>query len=387
MDTTNREAGDPRSPLGALADGRRRRLLVILEDRGGQIDEAMLARDLAARERGCAPDDVPETAVTTHRLDLDHVHLPALAAADLVDRDRRAETLQTTDHPAFDDPAFPAVVEVDAPGWDAVLSALADARRRTVLAVLRRGSDPMVLEDVVRAVADRVTATGVARSLESLRSSLHHVHLPALDDAGLVGYDADAGTVAYRGHSELDEAWLDVAPGDPPRPILPAARRADDVWRLAGRSQINARGRSLCEAADEELFVMVTAPGHLEEACVDGIRDAVDRGVDVYVGSQVAAVRDRLRREVPGATRLTLQRDWLDPVEGSATVGRLVMADRSAVMVATRGVRPDPGGRAETALTATGDDNALVLLLSELLGSRLDQVGAQDEDPAPGIPL
>jgi len=55
----------------------------------------------------------------------------------------------------------------------------------------------------------------------------------------------------------------------------------------------------------------VTTNSLLEAACGRKIRAAIDSGVDVYVGSQTPAVRDLIRREVPGATVWEPSRGWL----------------------------------------------------------------------------
>ena len=47
---------------------------------------------------------------------------------------------------------------------------------------------------------------------------------------------------------------------------------------------------------------MVTTDGLLEDDCITGLRNAVARGMDVYVGSQTQAVRDLIRQEIPGVT-------------------------------------------------------------------------------------
>lgn len=76
---------------------------------------------------------------------------------------------------------------------DDVLRALTDERRQIALEYLRESDGPVELEDIAARVADRVD-----RDERVLRTDLHHVHLPVLDAAGLVEYDA-AGHVASLG--------------------------------------------------------------------------------------------------------------------------------------------------------------------------------------------
>ncbi|WP_135362612.1 DUF7344 domain-containing protein [Halosimplex halophilum] len=89
---------------------------------------------------------------------------------------------------------------------DTAFELLADRRRRAVIEVLRtapRGA--LELPALVEAVA---TECGV--DADALRSTLHHQHLPKLDEAGIVDFDREEGVVSYDPHP-LVERCLDVA--------------------------------------------------------------------------------------------------------------------------------------------------------------------------------
>lgn len=70
----------------------------------------------------------------------------------------------------------------------------ASPRRRNVLAVLHRATPPFSLDELVFDVAalEGATVSGPLSDAErrSLKISLHHNHLPKLDEAGVVDYDA-----------------------------------------------------------------------------------------------------------------------------------------------------------------------------------------------------
>ncbi|MFC4246580.1 hypothetical protein ACFOZ7_06165 [Natribaculum luteum] len=73
---------------------------------------------------------------------------------------------------------------------------LSSPRRRTILAVLEAGDASSVSELVTCLLAER----GLDEDASALRRraavSLVHVHLPWLDDRGLVDWDCETGTVA-----------------------------------------------------------------------------------------------------------------------------------------------------------------------------------------------
>lgn len=78
---------------------------------------------------------------------------------------------------------------------DALVALLGNTRRRFVLRYLQLRDAPVPIEELTEAVArwecddlDEITS----HLIECIRASLHHVHLPKLDDAGLVRYDPAA---------------------------------------------------------------------------------------------------------------------------------------------------------------------------------------------------
>ncbi|WP_101294626.1 DUF7344 domain-containing protein [Halegenticoccus soli] len=405
------EGASGRDLFGAVASHRRRRVLALLTDRTSPVPLADLATQLVARE-----EDKELLAVTREEqrralVDLAQTQLPKLEDAGLVARDAERRTVAATDHPAFRDPAFAAAVDTHDPSWDPALSALANPRRRAVLSVLRRRREPVDRRELAALVAartgDRSEVSEGSKSEEAEREgagseetrcptederhrilvSLHHVHLPKLRRAGIVEYDAERETVAYRGHPALTERWLDAEPGESPRTAPSAEGRSDEIRTIEGREDVVAHGQSLFDRADEELFLMITTDGLLEEECIARLEDAVDRGVDVYLGSQTPEVRDLVRERTPDVTIWEPQTDWLNLPPTRERVGRLVFVDREALMLGTLGEEGAAGVPRETAIAGEGADNAFVVLMREMLGPRLDHLDAQSEDFLSQIPL
>ncbi len=73
---------------------------------------------------------------------------------------------------------------------------LSSALRRDVLAVLRDRRSPIGLDEIAEAVREEAaSASETPSDPEKTRVALHHVHLPKLDDAGVVSYDPGTKTV------------------------------------------------------------------------------------------------------------------------------------------------------------------------------------------------
>lgn len=105
-----------------------------------------------------------------------------------------------------------------------LLEALAHARRRSVCEVLATADREFLpLEELSERVASRRHdgADGPAEP-RAVRIELHHVHLPKLDEAGLLEYDHETNTVYY----ESDPVVESIADGAEP---LEAARAGADA--------------------------------------------------------------------------------------------------------------------------------------------------------------
>ncbi|MHB9288343.1 hypothetical protein ACKVMT_15040 [Halobacteriales archaeon Cl-PHB] len=70
---------------------------------------------------------------------------------------------------------------------------LADDRRRATIEVLAERAEPMDLVDLAATVRSR--DDGGETTDQRIEASLHHRHLPLLDDLGLVEHDAEANRV------------------------------------------------------------------------------------------------------------------------------------------------------------------------------------------------
>ncbi len=79
-----------------------------------------------------------------------------------------------------------------------ILGLLANERRRAVVAVFEDAEDDWCsVDDLCRRVGKRTNT-----SPETVAMELHHVHLPQLEDCGVIEYDAASESVRYY-HCEL----------------------------------------------------------------------------------------------------------------------------------------------------------------------------------------
>lgn len=93
---------------------------------------------------------------------------------------------------------------------DAILELLSHRERRKVLEYLvQTTADTVQVEELLEYLAeDEADRTGGSPSRARFETSLYHLHLPKLADAGIVDYDPRTQQVRYYGKSQLEE-WLE----------------------------------------------------------------------------------------------------------------------------------------------------------------------------------
>ena len=186
----------------ALTDGTRRQIVRFLRERSGSVSEATLAEGLAGESDDQHADDDSASTVRQLRVELRHVHLPKLAESGLVIWDDQSDSVTLSQHPAYDTTGLPDLLT--AGEHDSLPSALADEQRRAVLAIVESESGPAHRADLARELAAREAGTTPTQTaVDDAAVSLHHRHLPKLEEAGLIEYDANDGTIVYAGPSEV----------------------------------------------------------------------------------------------------------------------------------------------------------------------------------------
>lgn len=200
--------------LSECASPERRIVLETLSETGPIALES-LAEHLVARRRGIPIAEVPDDAHERAVVGLYHTHLQRLSDAGFVEHDGDGEEATVALASAVDADRVRELIETGEGNWTALDVLLSADRRRHVVSLLTTAERTLPLDELAEAVAvlerGDVDEPG-ADDLDSVRISLHHVHLPRLDDAGVVDYDPDERTVEI---ASLPEVYRDVvAVGD-----------------------------------------------------------------------------------------------------------------------------------------------------------------------------
>lgn len=269
---------------------------------------------------------------------------------------------------------------------------LTDSRNRTILTILNNEGSSLHVKDLAERLVSRdvtvVRSATYEDQLERVLISLHHDRLPRLTEADLIAYDTEKNIATYRESPTLIEEWQDGTILDALEGHLRTNHEADEeqIGTITGRESVIRYGRQLADESEEELFCMYVSPDLLEEKCIWHGKNALDRGVHMYMGTQNQTVRDLTRKHLPEATIWEPQLDLLN-TSTHPRIGRLVLVDRRKVMLAVlEEPKADGIHSEETALVGEGEDHPLVVLVRELLGSRLDHLDYQSNEFRSGLP-
>lgn len=153
-----------------------------------------------------------------------------------------------------------------------------------------------------------------------------------------------------------------------------------------GNSQQYHQKRSGTDTHHTLLTLPTVSPEGFQQSqdnCYRQAEHAIDRGVDVVLGSPNDELRAALSDRFPEATIWTPSLDWQTLEQHGTQLSRLVMADRNIVMLAS--LQEDDDEYVETAIWGEDATSELLVLCRELIGSQLDAMATSDDAPEPPL--
>ncbi|WP_339106262.1 ArsR family transcriptional regulator [Haloterrigena salinisoli] len=264
-----------------------------------------------------------------------------------------------------------------------LLRLLTDTTNRAVLTLLTDTSHGLSVSEIAEQLVSEDD-----ENIEQTVISLHHNHLPRLDEAGLINYDRDENIVTGANYLTSDVEWMDLDVLDDLLSQFRSGHRTDEstVGRLEGREEVYDYCRGLADNAEDELFLIYASNELLDEECLPYAERAIKRGVELHAGTKSRDARDFFRDRLPEATIWDPQMDWMYEQSNYPKVSRLIVADRAEVVVGLWDEAAD-GTRTEIAMVGEGTTNPLVVLTRELLGPRLDHLDYQSDEFLGNLPF
>lgn len=146
-----------------------------------------------------------------------------------------------------------------------------------------------------------------------------------------------------------------------------------EVWSLADPVAIETRTEQLIERAEEEILLLLGDQQVLWDGLSKQLRQALERDLDVVVGTASDPLQSRLGSSLPEEVVYRSELQWLDGVEFSTVaVGRLLLVDGTALLASS--LLQSSGETREQAVYGTGRSNGLVVVFRRLLSQELDLI-------------
>ncbi|WP_435070299.1 TrmB family transcriptional regulator [Haloplanus sp. C73] len=146
---------------------------------------------------------------------------------------------------------------------------------------------------------------------------------------------------------------------------------AGEVWSMEGEAAVTERLVTLLADAETEVLFAVAVDELLSDDLIDALSAAVDRGVDVVVGSPSEDIRERLHEAVPDADVVETWTWWDSlPIDPGA-VTSVLMTDGDALLVSADAATDLPGVRKHRAVWTDSAEAPVVGLMRPLLASAI----------------
>lgn len=146
---------------------------------------------------------------------------------------------------------------------------------------------------------------------------------------------------------------------------------AGEVWTMEGETAVSERLATLVGNADDEVLLAVSVDALLGEDLLDALADAVERGVEVVIGSPDEAIRGRLNGTVDGAEVVETWTWWQSVPIDAGAVTSVCMVDGTALLVSADAATDLPGVRKHRAVWTDSAEAPVVGMMRPLLSSAI----------------
>lgn len=207
----------------------------------------------------------------------------------------------------------------------------------------------------------------------------------ALNEAGFVDVQGSSPK-RYRGVAP--ETAIDAIERDVERDIdrlgtlLPQLRTSPDesdqgdVWVMEGLDAVGERLADMVDDADERIVMAVATESLLETDLPAALGRAVDRGVDVTVGSPGEPIRQQVGSAAPDATVVETWTWWESYPIRPGAMSAVCMGDSESLLVSADAGSSLPGVSNHRAVWTDSAETPLVKLMRPLLTNAISRQAA-----------
>lgn len=153
------------------------------------------------------------------------------------------------------------------------------------------------------------------------------------------------------------------------------------VWALNTHEQVTGRVVDIIADATDEIVLLVLDDDLLDEETLEALTEADERGVPIYVGTVEEPIQERVEDAGIDATVFTTELiEWFTAMSDSPRLGRLLMVDRSPILVSALHEEELPGVPNETAVWTDGIDHGFATFAERVLTYELTENTTTESD-------
>lgn len=147
------------------------------------------------------------------------------------------------------------------------------------------------------------------------------------------------------------------------------------VWAIADAGHVTDRVVEFIDGADNHIHFIVADETMLEQAALDRLEVAGDRGVTIVVEVPSEPLQDQFQQSLPDAHIVITESSRESRKVVNKRPGQLIMVDHQYIL--TSGVEDSdlPTVQEETAMWSHGNDHGFAAWMPELLEDRVDATG------------
>ena len=196
--------------------------------------------------------------------------------------------------------------------------------------------------------------------------------LVALHNADPKEYQCVSIDTALEQLREEYDSYFETAE-DALRDLEPTYKKAQQgVWAINTHDQVTSRVVEILGDADDEVVLIVLDEELLDDAVLEALAEADDRGVTLYVGTDSDTVSETIAdADFDGSVFTTDLVQWFTAMEGSPRIGRLLMVDRGPILASALHEEELPGVPNETAAWTDGTDHGFATFAERVLSYEL----------------
>lgn len=184
----------------------------------------------------------------------------------------------------------------------------------------------------------------------------------------------EAVAVLREEYEDRTDSLREALEGIEATPATNDTEAVHEVWTLAGESSIKKRTLKLLDDVEEELVFIIGSEAVLTESLLRRLQRLQEYQVTILIGTTSESLQSTIVEKLPDVKVFVSGLEWLHSdgsTEDQTEITRIILVDRSTILVSTSSVSLDTDAVKERAVFGRGFDNGLVAITRRLMATGL----------------